>query len=137
MAVVKTKDMDWKDYLRKLAESVPNKISDFELMEFAGYLLRRDMESSNDRVEIFEAIMGYDNCLLADMLASYLIAESPDSSEDLLNIYKNAVLEYYQKEITYLIKSEKEAIKQERAERKPEPDGEPDPEIENYWMEKQ
>lgn len=136
MAVVKQKDMDWKDYARKLAESAPNKISDIELLEFSGYLLRRDMEESNDRLNIFATVMRYDNCFLADLMASFLIAESPDTNEDLVKHLKEAVLEYYMNEIKYLIRVEKEAIAEERRLMKENPNDEYNPDLDEDWGKK-
>ena len=117
MAVAKKKDMDWSYYLNELAKST-TRVSEIERTEFAGYLLRRDMEGNQDRACIFQKIVANDNYLLADLIASLLIAESPDSVEDLLRNIKYIVTENYNDEMNELIIDETRAIEQEKLDDK-------------------
>lgn len=113
MAVMKKKDIDWKYYLTELVRS-NTKITDFERLEFAGFLLRRDMKDSFNRHAIFEKMMTYDNCYFADVIASYVIVETPESRDDLTDAAKKLLLEYYNDQIDKLIEIE---VKHQEAER--------------------
>lgn len=123
MTVTKHKDIDWRFYLRQLAES-PSSPSDIELVEFAGYLLRRDMEDGN-RVNMFRAIFEYDNLYLADVVASFLTAKSPEATEDLIKTLQVFVVDYYDDEMKRLIKEEEWEIEAQQriARSKEEPEG--------------
>lgn len=113
MTVMKSKDMDWKQYLRQLAESFA-KISDIERVEFAGYLLRRDMQSTSNPAVLFDTIFSSNQYFIADYIADVLIAESPDSIEDLLKNTKHLITSYYEDEINSLIKGEEKIVEEER-----------------------
>jgi hypothetical protein len=114
MAVVKKKDIDWRYYLKELVQST-TKISELERLEFAGFLLKRDMKESFNRHAIFEKIVTYDNCYLADVISSFLTVESPDSLYDLLDTIKKIVLEYYNEQIMKLIEIECKHLKAEKS----------------------
>jgi hypothetical protein len=108
MSITKSKDMDWRKYLKELAES-DRKPSDIECTEFSGYLLRRDAENSSKSVILHDDII--------DLVANFLIAESPDTIEDLLRSIKFSVVDHYKKEMTILISDEEKSIKEEKYQR--------------------
>ena len=114
MTVIKNKDMNWKRYLRQLAEA-HNKISTIERIEFSGYLLRRDMERE-DNAKILTQILALYDYGVGDTIASTLIAESPDSKENLFNIIKNLVIDHYNDEVNTLIKEEEKEVAEELRE---------------------
>lgn len=111
MAVVKNKDMDWKSYLRKLAES-SSKLTDIDRIEFSGYLLRRDLENEDAKIIINNifSVYQYD---IGDMIADFLIAESPDTTKYLHTSLKNSVVDYYTQQINELIADEMKIIQEE------------------------
>jgi len=107
MTVIKNKDINWKTYIRELALS-PSKMSDIERVEMSGYLLRRDMNTIGTNILniIFKEALddiGY-------FLTSFLIAESPDSTEDLLINMRTTIVNYYSPIIDKLLISEIEDI---------------------------
>jgi len=110
MAVTKKKDGDWKYYLRELALS-GCKISDIEKAEFAGYLLRKDMDNGECLLteNFFLPCEG-----IMDIVASCLIAESPEAIEDVIRALKNRAIEYYEYEIDERIKDEETLIEEEK-----------------------
>lgn len=123
MAIIKHKDMNWKKYIAALAES-PSKLSDIERIELSGYLLRRDMELENRGV-VLDDILSMYNYELGDVISAFLIAESPDTTFDLLQSIRNHVADYYSKEIDTLIS---DAVRALQEQMKPEnPNDEYDP----------
>lgn len=112
MAVIKAKDMNWKRYLRELAES-PNKPSEIEMMELSGYLLRRDLEKISP-VVVLDKIFSRYGYEIGDIIASFLVAESPDTAFDLNSSIKNHVFDHYAPEIVALLKEEEIIIEEER-----------------------
>lgn len=110
MAVIKQKDMTWRQYLRQLAES-PTKPSDIERTEFSGYLLRRDAENNGKTLTFDDDI--------TDLIASFLIAESPDTTEDLLECIKSSIVDHYKDEINILIADEEKTIEEEKEKEDP------------------
>lgn len=126
MAVIKRKDANWESYLQQLAES-GCKISDMERVEFAGFLLRRDMEGSNERESIFKKIIANDNYYIFDVIASYLIAESDDTNYDLTKAIKHIIAEHYNKEMDFLIKEEMKFLEEKRLQNLDNPNDEYDP----------
>lgn len=117
MAVMKKKDMNWKDYLRELALS-DTKISDIEKVELAGFLLRRDMDDPELAAEVTGMIFCHSHLPTGDMIASFMIAESPETTEDLLNFIKKNVISYYSQEVDELLKEAIEEVERERYEAK-------------------
>ncbi len=124
MSVVKKGHADWRYYLRQLAESC-SKISDMEKIEFAGHLLRRDMEKGG--LEVFQKIMIRDDCHVADIMASFMIAESPETVEDLLNTVQYLIVDHYAKEMEQLIKDEIDVVAAELKGNREDPRNEYDP----------
>lgn len=114
MAVMKKKDIDWKYYLHELALS-PNKITDLDRLEFAGFLLRRDMENSAKRKNIIQEIFTQDESYFGDVIASYIIAETPDAKEELIDNLKKLLLQYYGEEIDIRIQREKHELENDGA----------------------
>ncbi len=114
MAVVKKKDGDWKYYLRELALS-QTKITDLDRLEFAGFLLRRDMENHKKRQEIVKELLTQEDAFIGDVLASYIIAETPDARDELTDNLKKLLLQYYEEEIDCLIKREKQYLEDDGA----------------------
>ncbi len=112
MAVVKNKDMNWKTYLRKVAES-PCKLTETDINEFSGYLLKRDMDA-NERVKIFNSIFSQDNFGFIEFIVSFLTTESPESIQDLHRNIKGLVSDYYQNQIHELIVDEEKIIEEEK-----------------------
>jgi hypothetical protein len=115
MAVIKRKDIDWKAYLRQLAESSV-KMSSIEKIEFSGYLLRRDIEFTTNISGLLNKIFCMDNYSIADVIASFLIAESPDTTNDLIKEIQIAVSKYYENEILSLIEAEEKQLEREKIE---------------------
>ena len=113
MTIVKRKDITYREYIRALAES-HEKISDIERSELAGHLLRRDMENSNDRENIFTKIMMHDNCGIADFISDAMIVELPENIEDLMRDIKYAVTKHYSNEIDQLVKEEELVVEEEK-----------------------
>lgn len=113
MAIMKKKDIDWKYYLTEIARS-QSKLSEIEKQEFAGHLLKRDMESTQKRYNVIEDIAISEDCYLGDMIASFLVAESPDTIEDLLNTIKKIITDFYTNEINELIINEEKFIQDEK-----------------------
>lgn len=113
MAVMKKKDADWRYYLRELVLN-EFKPSDVERQEFAGLLLKNDMESSYNRIPIFQKIISYDNAVVADQLAHTMTNESPDTKEELFALMKAAVQDYYNAEIDKLLESEQKIVDEEK-----------------------
>lgn len=111
MAINKSKDMGWKKYVELLAES-PAKISEIEKIELSGYLLRRDLEQG--KFYIFDQIIRQNNFEIGDLMASFLIAESPDTTFDFLQGIRSFAVEYYNSEINILISDEEKRIKEEK-----------------------
>jgi len=124
MSVVKKGHSDWRSYLRQLAESC-SKTSDMERIEFAGYLLRRDMEKGG--MEVFQKIMAREDCYTADVMASFMIAESPESIEALLNTVQYVIVSHYAKEMNDLIKDEINIVAAELKGNREDPRDEFDP----------
>jgi hypothetical protein len=122
MAIMKQKDIDWKVYLRQLAES-PSKLSEIERIEFAGYLLQRDLDSNKN------IILDSD---IFNLIAKYLIAESPDTSFDLLQNIKSAALDFYDHEINQLLSEEIEILQKEKVASNPKDER---PEFDCYIVE--
>ncbi len=114
MAVMKRKDLDWKYYLRELALST-TKITDLDRLEFAGFLLRRDMQDSQKRKEIIGQLLTQDESYFGDVLASYIIVETPDAVEALTNNLKKLLLQHYGEEIDILIQKEKNFLQDDGA----------------------
>lgn len=123
MTVIKHKDMDYRSYVRALAES-SGKLSDIERLELSGYLLRRDMDT-DDRVKIFRNIFEQDNLLLGNLAAYFFTAESPDTALDLHESLKSFAVDYYAKEIEYLMAREQLVIQEEKANQNPSDDYDP------------
>lgn len=120
MSVVKKSDADWRYYLRQLAES-QHKISDIEKVEFAGYLMRRDSEKGAAGSQDFIKMISFDNCYLMDYISAYMIAESPESIEDLLKNIQHIIVEYYSDEMDSLIKQEEAFLAGELKQNKENP----------------
>jgi len=118
MSVIKDRDMTADRYIRSLAES-GGKISDIERVEVSGYLLRECMEGHTERALIFQDMMAYDNFILGDVIASVLVAESPDSIHDLLKMLKTIVTDYYETHIDMRVKEELDLIEEEKPNRDP------------------
>lgn len=116
MAIAKSADMNWKSYLRLLAEQ-GCKVSDLEKTELAGLLMRRDNENVRHSNELFEHIFAMDNGEITDRIATLLFSESPDSITDLVQILKAQITQAYQDEINTLIDGEFQSYEEERKER--------------------
>jgi hypothetical protein len=110
MSVIKKNDLDWRYYLRQLAES-SSKISDIERVEFAGLLLKRDLEKGNTRS--FIELITFDDCCLGDLIAQFMIAESPESCDDILNTIQTRVVNHYLDEMDELIQDEEKVVADE------------------------
>ena len=102
MAVTKHKDADWKYYLDEIVQS-GGKISDGEMLEFAGFLLRRDMQNPIMGASNFRSMIMAESVNLSDKMTAYFIAESPDTSFDLLQEMKRMAVDYYKTEILKII----------------------------------
>lgn len=113
MAIVKNKEMNWKSYLRKLAES-PCKLTEADINEFSGYLLKRDMDDEK-RLTIFNNIFSNDNFVFIEFIVSFLTAESPENIKDLHKNIKAIVSDYYRSQIHELIADEEKVIEEEMA----------------------
>lgn len=127
MAVPKTKDMNWRRYLRALAESSSSHISDIERVELSGYLLRRDIEIAEKPGIVLNEIFSKYNYEIADLIAGFLIAESPDTTTDLLLSIRNLVVDRYTNHIDHLLKEEAQTLKEEREIDGPEDEHYEDP----------
>lgn len=132
MAIAKQAGMNWKSYLRALADSNCN-ISDLEKVELAGYLLRDENIDTSGSTETLMPIFEDDQGGVADAIATFLIAESPETTEDLLDAIRSQVMNYYSHRIDVLIAEEIEDLKEERREAKQRqnPNDEYDPDMES------
>jgi hypothetical protein len=102
MSVTKSKSLTWDGYLRGLAAS-PFKPTENEMAEFAGFLLERDLEDDNKYKKLTKALFKDDEELVIDM-SKYLMATSPESTEQLLKTIKQRIVNFYEDEINFLLK---------------------------------
>jgi hypothetical protein len=102
MAVTKHKDADWKYYLGEIVQS-GGKISESEMLEFSGFLLKRDMQHPIMGDSHFRSMIMARSIELAERMSAYFIAESPDTSFDLLQHMKVLTIDYYKDQILKLI----------------------------------
>lgn len=116
MSVIKKNDSDWRYYLRQLAES-SSKISGIERVEFAGHLLKRDLEKGNTKA--FIDLISYDDCYIADIISHFMIAESPESCDDLLNALQTTIVNHYIEEMDRLIREEEKIVADEMKHNNP------------------
>lgn len=102
MAVTKHKDADWRYYLNEIVQS-GGKISEIEMLEFSGFLLKRDMQDPISAASTFRSMIMYGATSLSEKMIAYFVAESPDTSFDLLQNIKQLAVDYYKDEIFRLI----------------------------------
>lgn len=123
MAITKRRNVTWKEYVRDLAES-PHKLTEIEKIELSGLLLRRDMDTDK-RTSILHTIFSKYDYEIADIIAAFLITESPDTSGDLLHSIKTLVSEHYTAEIKELIANEMQLILEENSSDDPRDEFDP------------
>lgn len=135
MTVQKHKDMNWKYYIKELARN--NKVSEIELYELCGYLLKRDIQESVFRKFMVSDIWDNSELPLADLLSTFLTTESPESSFDLLQGMKKAALEFYGKQIDELLEEAREEYAQEKRNYNPKDEYCPDIAEYNRYLDEQ
>jgi len=112
MTVLKHKDMDWKYYIQQLVEN-GHRISDIELYELCGYLLKYDLEDHKCKNNVLNNIFDRDNSTISELFGKFLTAESPESTEDLLRSMKQAIMGFYEKRIEALLATARKDLERE------------------------
>lgn len=111
MSITKKRSMTLDDYLTGLVSS-PFKITEGERLECAAFLLERDYES-NESSKLKEAIMGIEYDLAMD-ISKFLMAETPEALNELINTMKKNILHFYEDEMTFLMDKKQYEIEQEK-----------------------